>query len=92
MVNKINNLTGVIIIYTIEGVNQGIDNMVEDIRNEINEKSTYIEMIKYIIDSFYGKETIFYLDKGKWYSREHCKEIGLKELNDFLFDTINKLI
>lgn len=55
----------------------------------MQELLTYINMIKRILDRHYEKEIVFY-DNGSWYSREHCREISLEELEDFLLEVTDK--
>jgi len=47
----------------------------------------YVELIKQLTASKYGKDVLFY-DVGNWYSREHCREITLEELQDFVMDNV----
>jgi len=51
----------------------------------------YIETLKALIDTYYEKETVFY-DEGKWYSREHCRNITPEELTDWVKDILFPLI
>ena len=44
-----------------------------------------IDFIKELSCLIYGKEVFFYdFDKNSWYSREHCKEVSLEEIIDWL--------
>lgn len=47
----------------------------------------YVSLIKRIIDSDNGKETVFY-DSGEWYSRRHCRIITLDELAEMANDAL----
>ncbi len=49
----------------------------------------YIELIRKIALREYEKDILFYND-GTWYSREHCKEITLEELEDFILNITEK--
>lgn len=55
----------------------------------MKELMVYVEIIKTILDSDYGKEVVFYKN-GEWYSREHSRVITLDELKDYVLDTFNK--
>lgn len=43
----------------------------------------YVNMIKEVLDRNYGKEVVFYND-GEWYSRDHCRNITVEELREYL--------
>ena len=77
--------------YPIESIDTEIDGAIEEINNQISEKVAYTEMIKYLIDSYYEKSMVFYLGEGKWYSREHCTEIDISELDNWVFAIVNEL-
>jgi len=53
--------------------------------DNMQELLQYVELIKQLTASKYGKDVLFY-DVGNWYSREHCREITLEELQDFVMD------
>jgi hypothetical protein len=46
----------------------------------------YINLIRQIVCREYEKEILFYND-GEWYSREHCRNITLDELKEFVLET-----
>lgn len=49
----------------------------------------YIELIREIASREYEKDILFY-NEGAWYSREHCREITLDELEDFILRITEK--
>lgn len=51
----------------------------------------YIETLKHIIDTDYGKEAVFY-EEGKWYSREHCRNISPEELTEWVLRIVEPRI
>jgi hypothetical protein len=46
----------------------------------------YVNLIKQLVCRECEKEILFYND-GEWYSREHCRNISLDELKEFVLDT-----
>jgi len=55
----------------------------------MNEIMAYVNMIKKILDRYYGKEVVFY-NNGEWYSRDHSRNISLKELEEYLWYVTDK--
>jgi hypothetical protein len=55
----------------------------------LNELLVYANMIKEILDRDYGKEVVFY-DNGEWYSRDHCRNISLEELKEYVLKVTNR--
>jgi hypothetical protein len=51
----------------------------------MNELMIYVNALKRIADSHYGKEVIFY-DGGVWYSREHCRNLTPDEVAEYVYD------
>jgi hypothetical protein len=49
----------------------------------------YVNMIKEVLDRHYGKEVVFYND-GMWYSRDHCRNITVDELRDYLLQQTDR--
>jgi hypothetical protein len=55
----------------------------------MHELMTYVNIIKTILDRDYGKEVVFY-DDGDWYSRDHCRNITLEELKEYILKVTDK--
>jgi len=49
----------------------------------------YVSILRNIITNHYEKEMVFYND-GEWYSREHSRNISLKELEDWIMQITYK--
>lgn len=52
----------------------------------MNELMVYVNALKSIADTHYGKEVIFY-DNGDWYSRDHCRNLTPEEVATYVIET-----
>ena len=55
----------------------------------MNEIMAYVNMVKKVLDRYYGKEVVFY-NEGEWYSRDHSRNISLDELEEYLLNVTDR--
>jgi len=66
-----------------------VTSLKEERKIKMNEIMAYVNMVKKVLDRYYGKEVVFY-NEGEWYSRDHSRNISLDELEEYLLNVTDR--